>query len=226
MREKKKIKVLGSCKFFNENHIYVFSTMLVLWIMATYIGGALLLQHLYPKGYNEEKGCFLSTAAIIFSKGEQEKMLVTLKEPDSYNASYDFEKNKQNPNIIIKNTDKVLDLKNKGIWITEGQCYMTAASFLGIIIATVFCMIFQIGDAFAFIFPLVRKLAVEAISLLASIIGIPFSLVSLFGLIVIVAGSMFAFPILLICHFIMSIIQIVKTIINKKRTNKESYEAG
>lgn len=195
--------------------------MLLLWVVSAIIISGLFLTSVYPNGYDKEKGRFNSVVSLLFPKKE-EKFLVTWKNKALLTDSYKFEAIKENSNdVLFKVTTKTIDFERKGIWFTEGQCYLIAAFMVAIMFAAMLCTILGVGPVFAFARPLAGTCLMAGVGLMATVIFIPFSVVPIMGMALIVAILAFAYPLLLLFHFIVSIMQIIITILNINSSEQE-----
>lgn len=71
---------LGECGSFNENHVKVFFTQLILLAAVFFALGCVALTTGYPKGYDIEKVRFKSYLLLFESHGEEHKELPPCRE--------------------------------------------------------------------------------------------------------------------------------------------------
>ena len=98
---------------------------------------------------------------------------------------------------------------------------MIAAFMVAIMFAAMLCTILGVGPVFAFARPLAGTCLMAGVGLMATVIFIPFSVVPIMGMALIVAILAFAYPLLLLFHFIVSIMQIIITILNINSSEQE-----
>ena len=130
---------------FNENHLKVYFMSLFIFVLC-FCGIYYLLSAVYPETYKGDKGYVKSFISLAVHEEGEEKILI---DTAYLFGSSDYQKEHKRVEV----TDKIVDIQDRGIWLTDGQCSIGIISLMSAVFAAFIYLITGLGAFFEWLRP-------------------------------------------------------------------------
>lgn len=189
---------------FNDIHLRVFFVSLSIFVLS-FCGWYYLVSLTDPYTYKGDDGYVKSFISLITPDEGEKKTLVDIKLLFRSGSKYEEEN-------VVAVTNKTIDLKNRGIWLTDSQCDIAIMAEAAAMLAVFIYLFTGLG----IIFEKLRPIFLESVGLL--FLFPPFGAAVLIVEILAVALIGFLLPLYLFIELILGIVPLLPSLSHKKYT--------
>lgn len=180
---------------FNDSHLKVFFMSLFIFILS-FCGWYYLVSLTDPYTYKGDDGYIKSFISLITPDEGEKKTLVDLNLLMRSESKYEEEN-------VVEVTNKTIDLKNRGIWLTDSQCDIAIIAVAAAMLAVFIYLLTGLG----IIFEMFRPIFITSLGLLFACPPFGAAILIVELLAVILVG--FLLPIYLFIELILGIVSLL-----------------